>query len=850
MKKSMNWIQRIGLLAMILCLFPASIYAAEIPTQAGAVQDPSQILSTAEREKIEQEIARASYLFHLYIVDSLKGDSISTLSGEIFTKWSLGSEDALMVLAMEEREVYIEVEIGGVLDRAIMQSSELRGNDPHSLLLDYYFVPAAADGDFAQAIVSVVRQLDIMKSELENNQVGTNPGSNVGTDGSVPQRNPDPANAAPSSSGISTMVVIAILLLLFIMGVLIYQLSRRNAIKKQKQSLTNLHQDTLGRIHQLEQDIHPLVQFSKGESGTYLRPIKEQHYQLLQSASAFNNELEAFSIPRWATSSSQNRLDKLQRLANTFATTVEGIQSSVAQYKQSERETAHILEKVQSDWKELNTYLHSYIQSSGYPSGQLLKRSENIRQRIEQCADLIEFDPIAVKPMVEPVVTQLEQLEQDITKIEAHAASGATLPAKLKEFKKKLDQQIHDEKLICSEIQPYAFYDSVDDQLIHLQKFLEEGNVIESASTLQRIYSWMEDAYEQISHSIYARDWNESAIRDVRVKLQRFDDKYVNQLHEKLLEIKQSYAKKHWESIPAVIKQIDTRRKQIVSQVSEIIHWNDSNVQFYLKAEQTLKQMLQTLEEVERSGQSILNTKSELDKSFRELQTAYEQAQRELAKHDLHMKNHNLQMNRSLYDLMIEAEQSIQESSRLLALAARDITMLTASLRSTADKLARFEAQLTSAIQEKQKAEKQMSELNRSFESTLVRCKPYIKQSAYQKKYQDLHQSVQQAYQAQDYATVYVLVDQGAKLVKAMVQDYEVKRQQEIAKMRRSHHSGGFGGSLGGGSRGSGMRGSGSGGGSSSWGGDSRGGGSSFGSRSRGGGSSFSRGTRGGKSKW
>src|SRR5690606_17001544 len=102
-----------------------------------------------------------------------------------FAAWSLTGQDALMIVAIAEREVYLEVKIGGVIDRAIMQSTELKGaSNPHSLLLDYYFTPSAADGDFAQAITTVAKQIDVMKSELERNQGGAGEGSsNVGSPG-------------------------------------------------------------------------------------------------------------------------------------------------------------------------------------------------------------------------------------------------------------------------------------------------------------------------------------------------------------------------------------------------------------------------------------------------------------------------------------------------------------------------------------------------------------------------------------------------------------------------------------------------------------------------------------------
>jgi uncharacterized membrane protein YgcG len=850
-----------GLLLVMLILVPAISYAAAIPEQAGNIQDTVQLLTSAEKKSIEQEIDKADYSFYLYILDSVGNSSIDRLASDIFEQWNLGADDALLILAMGDREVYLEVQIGGKLDRAIMGSSELSGNDPHSLLLDYYFTPYAADGEFAQALTSIIRKLDMLKAEHSKaadtpNSGTSNPSvSNPGTSSPSTQPQASSGSASPSSGG--GAMALLVLVLIALLALLLVQVSRRGALKKLKQSTAEAHRVTLGLVQSLEEELGPMVQLSKGESKTYLTAIKEKHYQLLQASSLFNQELDAYKVPNWVNGAKKLSLETLNQQGQALAAAATEIKNAAAHYNQIEHETSALLETAQKEWQAANQDLQAHIQSSGYASQELRTKLDSVGRLIERCSDSVQFDPMATKPLIEPVPSQVAQLRKDIISIQNHTKLRAELPNQLQDIKKKLDQLINAEQLKCTEIKPYAFFDKVDEQLASLLRALEKGDATEAEVITTRIQGWMDDAVSQVTSSIEARNWNGPAMTELEHQLKRYDDTLMFSLGQKLQELKVGYDQEHWAPIRDKIGQMDRNRVNMAELLVQVRQWHAPDVQRYLEGKRVLEQLQQQLEEMHQWTELVMTVRSQLDEAYQGLSTQFEQASQLLGRTKSDMQLHDLQSDMTLHAMMMKVERAGEDAKRNVELTVRHIPKLTAALQAMVTTLEQFKDAVYAAIRDKQAAEQQINTFNRTFQADYSKYGKYINQSYYSQEFSKIGEGVQSLYRSRDYAMIAALLIQGDQLRGAMRKEYEQKLRQERERQRQMYRDGGGfgrggGGGFGGGSSG-GFGGGGSRGGGSSWGGGgSRGGGSGFGGGgSRGGGSGFGGGgSRGGKSKW
>jgi uncharacterized membrane protein YgcG len=682
----------IGFLIFVLCLIPAGALAANIPAKDGYIQDTAQILSASELADLQQAIDDASYSLYVYTIDSLDGNSISSIASTVFSNWSLGSQDVLLVISMEEHEVHLEVSTGSTLDKSIRQAPEFRGSaNTYTQFIDDYFVPYAAEGNFQEAIMSVIQQLDVLKSQL-------------GTPTTSPTENPSKVTKTQKSN-VSTALVFVVMLLIIIVAVVCFQWYRRSSIAKGKKTLKKELEVALGKINQIEQEVGPMVQFSKGESETYLTAIKDRFYELLQSSTEFSNQLEAFVVPMWVTNSTTRGFQTLQQQTQAYTTSSTEILNSLNEYQEMESHTTKLLEQSKSAWKQADQQLKAQIEALGYPLEELKSRSIVIEGILARSSDSIEFDPLHVKALLEHTTEDLAKLSADIELVSKQKSALQQLPEQLQSTKKKLDQLINDEKLTLVEIKPYAFFDQVDGQLKELSVHIQSGNTSEATVTLQRIQGWMDEAVEQVAGSVRARDWNVSAIEVVCNQITQYEDKYLAQLEQMLQVIKQEYHPEHWSHIPEQIIQIRSKISSMDQLLLDVISYNKLEVQRYYEAERNLKQMTEQLVEMDTISQNITKLKTELDHAFEQQVQAMRIVEQKYSVCRASMLESGIQTDARILELASAAEQSLVVLNRLITDTPRNLTKLAADIQTESLVVAQMEEAVYAAIEAKRAAE-------------------------------------------------------------------------------------------------------------------------------------------------
>ena len=254
-------------------------------------------------------------------------------------------------------------------------------------------------------------------------------------------------------------------------------------------------------------------------------------------------------MPLWVTNSTTKDLLAIQQQTQSYVTTSTEILNSLNEYQEMEFRITGLLEQSQIAWQAADQQLREQIEALGYPLEDLLSRSASIQAELGRGSEAIEFDPMRVEALLVHTPEQIAQLTADIELVSKQKLALQKLPERLQSNRKKLEQWIKDERLTLAEIKPFAFFDQVDGQLKELSQYIQVGKTSGAAVSLQRIEDLMDEAMEQISNTIRARDWNKNAIEVVGQRLTPYQDGSINELERLMQTMEQTYHSEHWSDI-------------------------------------------------------------------------------------------------------------------------------------------------------------------------------------------------------------------------------------------------------------------------------------------------------------
>jgi uncharacterized membrane protein YgcG len=850
-----------SILLMIALLFlPAYASAAAIPVQQGFVTDEAGILTGSDIAAIEAAVKQADFDLYVYTTNDLHDTPIDEYATSLYSAWSLQADDALLIVDMGYREAFLEMTINSKLERALLNSAEYSGQDSHSRLLDDTFIPYAIDGDFGGAIVAVITKLDQLLSAYDQGAPApANPG----------QGTTQPAPSAPSTSPTGTAasspngaLIFGVIIGLVLLAVLLYQWSQRRTVKRHYAELKEAYRTALGSINKLEQELAPLVQLSRGQSEAYLKSLHDQHYELLQASTDYRSELDAHQLPFWISGRVKAELGTLSQRVQSFQQQADELQAAVNQYRSRENTISEQVKASEREWQAAEQALSTLVQTSGWRLEKLEQELRQLKQILDEYIDAVTFDPLSIEDQVRSLDSQIDQLTERIRDAKHSADEQAQLTERIAAARSKIDQLVQSERLILTEIDPYAILDEMPGQLSQLEQVLHDGDAARAVAIVNRMNERIQEAVRLVTDSITARDWNTQAVEQIRSQLARYTSSFITQLGDSLSRVQERYAEHHWADIPDKIHWITDTQSQISKQLPEVYRLNDANQQRYMECRRRLEHFLDNLQEMREVSEEISKRREQLDQRWNELTERITEIKQRHARCASDISKHALPSTSQISEALNRSEQAIADLDLMAAANRLNIDELTSRVNATAELCASLERIVQAMIAAKQEAERLAGQLHSNFRSTSASCARFVNTSSYKKRYDVIAGAIIQAIQMGDYDHVRSCVNEGETLLKQMRQEYQMKlaayqeaeRRRRMQQMHRHPPFGGGGGFGGGGFGGGGFGGGGFGGGSrgdgSSFGGGSRGGGSGFGGGSRGGGSGFGGGSRGGGSKF
>jgi len=844
------------LLSATMLWYPLTSAAAPALVDSSYVMDEADLFSVSDIAAVEEANDRAAIDLYIYTTDSLGGTTIESFATDTFADWSLQQDDALLIIVLDEGEVYLEMAIDSPLERALLTAPAYRG-DSHTKLLNDTFVPNASAGDFRQAVIGVIDELDRLLLDYE--QGGSTPATPSPSvpapsrpEHTVPAPSrpspPLPATTGTDGSGIGGAILSSVIIGLFALGFFGYMWVERRRAKRIYGGIHEAYLAMLGTVNKLEQEIEPRVQLSRGQSEEYLHALQKRYHELLQASTEYRSEVDAFRLPAFVTGRTSSKLMTLERQVRSYQTQATELLQEIEAYKTKVSAISTQIKRGKQAWQSADQSLHELTTETGWKLEGLHRQSKELGEAVDRTADLTAFDPLAAETTSSELSDRIEQLQGHIQDAAASAAEYEALPERITATRQRIDQLVREESLELTEIQPYAYFDDMNNQLEQLRQTLERGESIRAVEITQRLNSRLTEAMKLVTDSIEARDWNVQADDQIRSWVARYDASFITRLGGELDRVRQDYRDNHWGHIPGRITWINEQIAHIQQERKAAIALNDRTEQRYLGCRKRLEQLLLTLHEIQSESEAILGLRAKLDGQFSELTARLSERKRRYTDSMATIQTQALPQRPNIAEAVANAEHLISICEQQLEDRQRDLSALHEAIQQADEACGRLERIVQSMLAQKQDAERLAGQFYSAYRSTSSACSRFVRTTSYSGRYDLIAASIVKSLQEGEYDRVKSSVAEGQALLKQMKDEYNVKlaayreqqRRRRMAEMHRTPPFGGGGFGGGGGSRGGG----------SSFGGGSRGGGSSFGGGSRGGGSSFGRGSRGGGSKF
>ncbi|GAA0349176.1 TPM domain-containing protein [Bacillus horti] len=866
-------------IVLLILVFTNPAQAAVVHDSQGYINDHAQMLNEAQRSAIEKVINISSMDLYLYTIPNLDGGVISTLSTFVFDKWELTENDVLMVITAEEREVHIEIAKGSRLDKAFQELSLQEGyigaGNPYTVFLDQHFIPHAAEGNIKQGVIMVTKELSLLNQsndEIEVAPVVAEPvqPEQVATGENAP-------DVSESSLLLSLLVLIALVLVSY---KLILMLVEYLKLKKRKKKILSDHQAILVSIHQLEQEIEPLAQFSRGKSETFIKESRDTFYELLQEATKFSRTLAGVSFSFFSSrTKTKKQLEELNDQIVQFRKFIDIVQSAIDLYKGTENEVLPVIEASVKEMEQVDELLRKQLENNPFPLEQIVKRAEDLRGIVQKASQSAQLDPLYAKDILEGVPSRITVLRKEVLLIGLQTEEFRGLPDFLQSKREELEQIINKENLILSEINPFSAFENIQSQHTNLENALRQGDIKASTHMLKNIHQWLKHSFDEVKATIASRDWGKETLNQVDMEKQKFDLYGVTELEEEIQKVQREYHEIHWKKLSETIHTIKANHLEIKQTLPDVRHGLDPMIQFYFRAEKHLTQLILLLEENSSIQLNILHLKYELDAKSQLLKKEFEEHYISFSHLLSRIQLHKLER----VQLLQGAEQFIRDVKmdidQILEAPLLHVEELYTAVKQYSREVENFENQIERTVQEKNQAERSYQHLASAFSEAVKRYRSKIKTSYYNSEFKTLCGRIELALKECEYPKALSFVAEGEGLIDRMKLDYqqkvdlehaqEMERQrqrniqrlrEEEAALRRANKAAAATSSFWGNSGSSSNRSSGaSSGGGSSWNNSSSsGGGSSWssGSKSTGGSSSWggssksSGGSKGGGSKW
>lgn len=642
----------VALLLFIVCLLLAPQVGAVGPN--GYINDEIGALTNKQVQALEDSMSEQGIKLNVLLVDTIGSQDAASYSEKIFSDWKLSSDEALLLIADREGDVWLQLAIGSTLENALYTAAGLKGSNPVLSFLEQRFYEQAAAGNYYAAIEKTI---DGLAYYVDAYQSGAAAGSN------------NAAKPSSEGSGFSLLIVIALLVLA---AVVIFVITQRNKRKRTKSLLLQLedrYEKISAKLQKLDFDMNEIKKFSMGKSREVIGDVEDDLYELLQQMSLYPEQLRTWQgLSLAQLQKEEANLQQLARALQQIEHSIAELQAAVDKYKNIEAAATELLRERQASFAQGQQVLRALSTDAETTLKALFERQSDIEQILKDIEATLAFNPIEASKRLNAEEGNITSWVEDVNMYEHLLETLRKLPQHIEQTKSKLDTLISNEHLTLQEISPYQWFDSMNGQLLTIERSLKIGDVPAARECANRIENWLSTALSDVNRSIKTRDGNIEHIAALEQALLELKSQRILKAQQALDLTKQQFVAAHWQEAERKLQQLPQQIAQIEQQIKQAASLNDRATQRYFEAESVLQLAQNKVNELEARCLELEQLHHEMEKVLQQYQQRVAQHKNNIQLLESNLLTHQLQIVGGMADAQTRARQIISAIEQQLAI--------------------------------------------------------------------------------------------------------------------------------------------------------------------------------------
>jgi len=580
---------------LYMMLSAGQLMAAALPPNLGMVQDRAGILTNEEKNKLRSQAAEDNDLqFYLLTLSGLNGQSIEQYAEAVFAHWKLTEQDALIVVAKQEKLVQLHV-TNPSLYRALSTVKGTSGESTSSELIKHYFVASAEKGKYAEGLSSLMRATRELAAVDATDQT------------------------LHSSESMTYFEVLGIIVAFYMFIITIFSLIALSIIGlRLRRKLALVQADISGQMALIQSSLErlePLTAMSQGKTNQLALELTRMLHELLvetqvlhQAAGRSGFLLYVPGLQKALKNATESCEAHIEKVA-TRTTQVEALLKEESTISRQVEQLRIDIPIVKQRLQELAPKLNSSLDRQQRQLAEL----EQIFQGAEKSN---VFDPMAAAKAAQQARELLDLLIADLDELVHYDQLIASFPDREHASRQDVWKVINNHHLHALPFNPYAPIEQSKELIVRMQHNLQVGNVFSLRSQWDQAEQLLQSAVSAIQRIADIKLSNRNKIATLDQRIGQIHDAY-DSLQRDVARVRDRYAKSIWQDMHSEYERATQQLSKLAAQLDEAVQLNDDTTQDFENANKLLDhaaEQMSTLEQqIHRFSQNML----EWDQSFK-----------------------------------------------------------------------------------------------------------------------------------------------------------------------------------------------------------------------------------------
>lgn len=708
--------------------------------QDDRIIDAGGFFTDQERQELQQLFNDQSTAFYLETVPNLNGENIANFADTELRSRPAGA--VLIVLAKEEREIYISTQNDGIDQRTIEEATSS-------------FPAYAQREDYSGGMKEIVQKIE-----------GTT------------------TDSIFSGQKLLFFVGVASAVLAFPIT-LGYQVYRIISERRRFRDLSN-------RWEALEQSLYPpfnevdeRMKLSTGKTSDNLTAIKNGIWSLLEEVKTYRNGLH-YPVRLFRGKQMKKMLQNMEaKLAETKGRVAE-LEAKLADLKRLEKEVTAYLQREKDRLRFIHEQITSWQQGKEWPLQQLQHRYEDARNLLEQAEQYDRsLDYVASHQYSEKTEKRVDQLEADLQTMDKHEEAVCSLEEIQQQVWANIDQQVKDENLLLPDADPYEPVNEAVDYIPGIREYFWQGEVSSFLEQYEIFQQLLQKGQREVDRLLELRDGTSAEKDRIRSSIPA-PEKLAHLFTEQIERLQNRFDELHFDDLPGRYQQMKNYAHEIEKRLFEIEEDLSDDIQQYHRAGQRMNEVKRMFRKYEQEQTECFGRYDQLQQQLSHIKQRVQHATDNLNKAVKTAESERLPI--------VSATVTVENVQQQLNTVDAHIHQLPLNLNDLGEESERvkrdalqLKREVDQWLKQKKQATAELRKLQKSYRS--IGTSGGLTMQSYRRDFQRSTEAIQAAIDRGSYAEAMSDIRHGKGLIREMEKEFRRIQQQKQRERQRLRSS-------------------------------------------------------------